>query len=439
MKKFLLFPLILSLSVLGCGKSEKSADKNDTLKGVEKTTVKLMETEKDTFNAKSSIESSEKIKLTSFGLAKDNKHEAFINEQKAQLALEKPDLVKLNIMTYRPRSLLIPSFPFDYENDIEALKKLYKSHDLGKIVKPEMKEIEILNNLMLYTYNFMQGGTQPSGEDDFGPSAELITKLRKEKGIGGSSKHYSALFCQLALSCGFNARLISMHSPDGNGGINTHDICEVFMNDFDKWVAFDAFSKATVYFNGDIPLSAMELRNLMLDENFRAIKVVSGAGDFTETIDLREKLLTKYRYLYLWRMNDILGKSPDGGSISWKDLYKKHLVWEDERAPLSDGAFDKVDKFGKDNPVRFVAHKKDDMYWPLNHVSFSFERIGNDKIKIYLNTITPNFAGYRIFDAGTQDVKGTEYMLKGILGEFKVQTYNSLGIYGPISSMSLSM
>jgi hypothetical protein len=439
LKKFFVYPLILTLFVMGCGKGEKAADKNDTIPGKEDKTVALMESEKDTFNAKSTIESQDKFKLTSFGLRKTPMPEVFSTTQKAQLALQKPDLAKLNILTYKPRPLLIPAFPFDYENDVEALKKLYKSHELGKIIKPDMKELDILKAIMLYTYNFMQGGTQPSIQDDLGPSGELITKLRKEKGIGGSSRHYSALFCQLALSCGFNARLISMHGPDGNGGVKTNDVCEVFMNSFDKWVAFDTFSKATVYLNGDIPLSALELRNLMLDENYRAVKVDSGISDFTETIDLREKLLPCYRYLYLWRMNDILGKSPDGGSISWKDLYRKHLVWEDERAPISDGAFDKSDKFGKENPVRFIAHNRDDLYWPLNHVTFSYERIGNDKIKIYFNTITPNFAGYRIDDAGVWNEKGDDYILKGLLTEIKIQSINSLGVYGPVSSMQLSM
>jgi len=41
-------------------------------------------------------------------------------------------------------------------------------------------------------------GESPGTGDETGPSAFLITKNRREKGIGGGSDVYAALMCQLA-------------------------------------------------------------------------------------------------------------------------------------------------------------------------------------------------------------------------------------------------
>ena len=311
-------------------------------------------------------------------------------------------------------------------------------------------ELDTCMALMLYTNEFLKGGTPPAEQTwltTTWPSAETITRLRREKGIGGTSAHYAALFCQLSLSCGFNSRLVSMHTFETTGELQTHDICEVFLISFEKWVVFDPYSRATYYLRDGIPQSALELRNLMFDALYRDIYPVSGIGDFTDIISVRENLLPRYQYLYLWRMNDILSKSQSGKSIPWQALYQYHLIWEDEKALIADGGFDKLNKFNnKDNPqyplsgVRFITHELSDFYWELNHVVLNLERTDDYHLNMYIDTITPNFDFFElgeISENAMHKITDNIYDLTIAFSEMYVRSINKFGHTGPKSELFL--
>jgi hypothetical protein len=442
MKKYLFFPALILISFYGCnGNGNKTNDKQSSPQMVvKKENISLLTGDKDEFNPKSRIESIRKVHLTNFGIRNTPSPVKTPDETKALEQLEGASFSKLNLKYYNSMQLTFPSYPFDYENDINALKNLYKIHKLNTVVKKEMSELEMLSALMIYTNKFMEGGKTPENENDIGPSAEVITKSRLEKGIGGTSRHYAALFCQLALSCGFNARLVSMHTVDEKGDILANDVCEVYLNSFDKWAVFDVYSKATYYTRDNIPQSALELREIMLDQNFKALNVNTGLGDLTDVVSLREKTLNRYKYIYIWRMNDILSKSPKGGSIPWEKLYESHLVWEDEKAPISNGKFDKVDKFSglKQKGVRFVTHNRDDFNWSLNHVCINITRKSDNSIYVYLDTITPNFDSYEINDSGIKIIKDDLYKTIIPIGKKMFTSKNLFGVYGIISDFYIT-
>ncbi|HUT62913.1 MAG TPA: transglutaminase domain-containing protein, partial [Anaerolineae bacterium] len=344
--------------------------------------------------------------------------------------------------------ITVSSYPFDYENDVEALKRLYNQHNLSAIVKDDQPELDTLMALMIYTNEFLAGGTPPAKNTwmtTTWPSAEIITKLRREKGIGGTSEHYAALFCQLSLSCGFDARLVSMHTLDDTGEPLTHDVCEVFLVSYDKWVVFDPYSRATYYLRDSIPQSALELRNLMFDGLYRDIYPVSGFGDFTDVVSVREKILPRYRYIYIWRMNDMLSKSQSGKPMPWQALYQVHLVWEDEKTLVADGGFEKLDKFNNtDNPeyplngVRYVTHNKSDFYWNLNRVVLNLERTGDFRLNMYIDTIAPNFDYFEIENVGdVYKYKKNIFELTIDFSEIYVRSFNKLGRCGVMSKLIL--
>jgi len=412
-------------------------------------TVALMESESDPFHRGSLVESARKKRLTPLGRIND-KPPAFMQDMnEAQELMNKPGMpqVDVGLMAFKP--LEIPSFPFDYENDVDALKRLYRDHKLDTIIDGTMSDLEKMSALMVHTFEFMDGGTPPSPDESV-PSAAGITRLRRDKGIGGGSEHYAALFCQLALSCGYTARLVSMHTLDENGEPLTHDVCEVYMRGYGKWVVFDAFSDATYYLRDEIPQSALELRKLMLDSLYRDIMPVSLLGDFTDVLQFREKLLPRYRFLYIWRMNDILGRSGGHASIPWEALYQAHLVWEDEYSPVSEGGFEKLAKFNHpEHPeypldgVRFVTHDEKDFDWKVNSVAVRIERLAEERIRVWMDTITPNFSHFLLHAEVEQNtyeytVKKNYIDLDMIYVELFLRPVNKLGHGGSVSNIVLT-
>ena len=457
MKKLsVVFALSLAVCFCGCEKKEpvhkdskvliKPANKKSGDRSV------LTTGEMDRFQPRSKVESVRKKRLTNFGSIKKRPAVITPDIDTATKAINKDgfDAIKVGILGFKP--LEKSSFPFDYENDLQALKRLKNQHNLEEITKNKETELAAVRALMVYTHDFLEGGSPPPADTrwTYGPSAVNITELRREKGIGGTSEHYAALLCQLSVACGFNSRIISMHTVDENGEILSHDVCEVFLNSYSKWAVFDAYSKATYYLRDETPQSALELRNLMLDNLYKDIAPVAAIGDFTDVMAVREKVLPRYRYIYMWRMNDILGKSQGGRSIPWQALYQAHLVWDDELAPIKDGSFDKVDKFtNTDNPdyplkgVKYVTHNKSDFYWTLNKVAIDFERTANDKIRIYIDTITPNFDFFeiRITDENkAQNYKQTGNIkdINNIYFDLLVRTFNKQGVPGTFTQVNLN-
>ena len=147
----------------------------------------------------------------------------------------------------------------------------------------------------------------------------------------------------------------------------------------------------------------------------------------------------------MWRMNDILSKSPRNDTIPWQALYQHHLVWEDKYAPVAEGDFDRLDSFNnKDNPdypldgVHFVTHNMDNFNWPLNHVTINVERKGEDDYFIYLDTMTPNFEAFEIFHVSTTLQTDHTFKMNNPLRDFVVKSINVFGKYGPFSKLSLS-
>lgn len=392
----------------------------------------LMTSQKDTFNPGSKIESSKKGKLTQFGLIQSALPPETLNLEAAGAALNPHEMAKMSIQRMENSPLTLTSFPFDYENDIAALKSLYQLHNLDKIIHPEMSELEKCSALSLYTYHFLEGGTVPAAGNESGPSALQITQNRRANGIGGTSATYAALLCQLALSTGFNARLVGMHTLDDTGKPLPYDICEIYLNTFNKWAAFDSFNRSTYYVQGSTPLSALEIHTCVVEGRIREISPVSAIAELGDIASLREQILPRYRYVYLWRMNDILGKSLRGGSVSWQTLYQSHLVWEDRYSPVSKGGFDKVDRFANGG-VKFVTHNRTDFDWTLNLVNITIQRSGPESVKLYYNTVTPNFDHFE-YTVGYKPAKATnivEYKLPNNI--YTISSVNAFGIKGTTS------
>jgi hypothetical protein len=384
--------------------------------------------EKDPFNAANGVESTRKTTSSSLGVYRGKLPDPTLTSEALAAVLREPGMKEYSSGLFDNKPLFLSTFPFDYENDVASLKSLYTLHSLDRVIRPGMTEMEKCAALCLCTNRFLAGGALPGPETMTGPSAFLITRNMREKGIGGASDVYAALMCQLVLSCGYTARIVGMHTLDGAGMPLRHTVCEVYVNDLGEWVAFDPYSRATYYTRGTVPLSVLDIHVLACENCLREITPVSGTGDLTDITDVREGILPRYRYLYVWRMNDILGKSPRNGSISWQTLYDTHLVWEDNYSPVSRGGFDKVEAFAKGG-VRFVTHTRTDFAWNLDVVNVTVDRTPDGTVRYHFNTVTPNFVRFDATDTMDPLNVGSIWIMKDVI-QMVVGSVNAFGVVG---------
>lgn len=394
-RRSLIMVLSVSAILFGCGKVERSSEASGkaspvTVAGEPAYTV----TQQDAYHTGSRAESARKNRITMLGSYPGTLPEATPTIDAAAAAINNHSVSQLKVSLFEHGVLRKTSFPFDYENDIAALKSLHAMHKLDTVVKGGTTDLERLIALARYTNEFLAGGSVPEGTTPSGPSALDITRNRLERGIGGGSQVHAALFCQLALSCGYTGRLVGMHSLDASGQPLSNMICEVYLTVLDKWVAFDPFNRAAYYRRGASPLSALELHQAAAEDRLREISPVTGLGDLNDVAQFRANVLPRFRYIYLYRMNDILGRSPRGGSIPWDALYQAHLVWEDRNTLVSAGEFGKLAEF-KDG-VKYVTHTRNDFEWNLNLVNITLVRSDDKTVTIHLDTITPNFSAFKI-------------------------------------------
>ncbi len=389
--------------------------------------------ESDVFHSSSRIESARKVSLAAFGSFAGTLPEATPTIDAAAAVINNHDLSQLKVSNFESGIIERTSFPFDYESDIPALKSLYALHKLDAVIDPAASELDQMAALARYTYQFLDGGAIPEDETPSGPSAFVITRNRLDRGIGGGSEVHAALFCQLALSCGYTARLVGMHVVDESGTPQTNDICEVYLTLPGKWVAFDPFHRATYYVRGTSPLSALELHHAAVEDRLREISPKPGVGDLADIVSVRENVLRRYHYIYLYRMNDILGRSPRNGTISWDTIYSSHLVWEDRNSLIADGKFDAVGRFPEG--VKYATHARSDYEWNLNLISITVERKKDNAVTLYLDTVTPNFSRFDLVIGAKRIQCRNVYELTEFLDMVHIVAVNDFGKKGKPASV----
>ena len=437
-RNYFIIALGLILTVSGC-KEKVKVDKEST--EYQKNTitpagVPLTESGTDRFNPQSEYESIRKKRLTYMGRIplKPPVHTPDIASVNA--SVERPGMLNavLNELNYSP--LEKPAFPFDYENNVQKLRKIYKDFDLESIVNPDTTTIGTLVRLMVFTNEFLAGGTDPG--DDWmtttWPSVERIAALKREKNIGGRSAHYAAMFTQLCLACGYNSRIVGMHTIEGGNPTEPYFVSEVFLSNADSWVVFDSYARATYYINDHKLLSSLDLREIWIQGFYQDVEPRTVIGDFTDIAGVREKLFPQYKYLYTFRMNDILDKDTPSKPLPWQALFAVHLVWEDEYSPVSLGKFDTIRIFDGDaNPeyrfdgVTYIAHDEKNFNWRINHIYMDITRPKDDMLRIYFDTNTPNFDHFYITALSVEEGIDSQYTTKKNIFEIN-QVYMDLWV-----------
>lgn len=444
MNKILFTGIAVCLSVSGCG-SNDVVTVEQSLNRVEfarrsKAVWTPMESDQDNFNARSNTESARKKSLAQFGTLTTQAPSRQSSFEELNEAINTSDFHAVQLVAYETASIERAKFPFDYENNIVALKNLYKSHNLDKIFESDASSLDNLKSLMVYVNErFASAPLIENGDyiESSGPAPAVLEKFAESNGISPDGRFQAVLFCQLAQSSGLNARIVSLHTFDDNGKLVRHHVSEVYVPEYRKWVAFDPTSRATYYTRNNEPLNVLEIRRLMLENRYDEIVTHPQIGNIFQFIDVREDLLPCYQFVCMWRMNDFISKSSNG-RFNWKGLYPSHLVWEDAYAPVSEGRYNELPEFAGAEP-EYIAHDQNEYYWDVNLVHIDVERINDDNIKLYIDTFTPNFSHFDLVEDTRTTTLNKNVATFEIFFNRKVFAVNKFGIRTPPTVLYISL
>ena len=444
MKTILLAGLAVCLTAVGCG-SKDTVTLEQSLNRVEltrrsKAAWTPAETVLDSFNKRNLTESTRKKSLTQFGRLTTMPPARQYTFDDITEAVNTTDFHAVQVAMFETERIHHSKFPFDYENNVTALKNIYKSHNLDEILDNKKTTLDELKSLMVYVNE--RFSSKPLIENDSyikssSPDPTVLERYAKSKGISPDGRFQAFLFCQLAQSTGLNARVVSVHTFDDNGKLFRNHVSEVFLDRYKKWVAFDPTHRATYYSRDGIPLSVLEIRRLMLENRFDEIVTHPQIGNNFQFIDVREDLLPCYQFVCLWRMNDFISMSR-GGNFTWKDLYPSHLVWDDAYAPVSEGRYNELPEFAGVE-LKYITKDQRDYYWDINLVHIDVERITENEIKLYIDTVTPNFSHFDLLEDVNvkrlnKNVETFDIFFNGV-----IVAVNKFGVKTPPAALYISL
>jgi len=273
------------------------------------------------------------------------------------------------------------------------------------------------------------------------PAWDALSILERfeQKGAGGMCLQQNVLLAGMYIACGWQARHVNI----------THEVCEVWNDEYGKWVYMDAHRVNSYNYDIDstFPLNIRELhqRNVesyyddpidwMTTERERArpedwSTVRHGSLDFHDKYGFNG--LTYAKHVRIIPRNNWIEKPYprplSNGMSRWQ--WDGYMNWYDDMTPP-----DRVHS-------RFTDRDRD--LWPdINKVHMSVvSGLGNDLLFLSFETYTPNFCHYEIDVDGTgwEELTGDRYTwrLQSGINKFRVRAVNKLGVAGKPAEVTLN-
>jgi hypothetical protein len=329
------------------------------------------------------------------------------------------------------------SYTFRYQPYNEPiLHQLRSKYRLDEVVAGAADEFEAMVRLRNWSRSqFRRHDYQPV-TTNFNALEVLDRNLRNRAGEPfQSSKHmdpckfFPLLYCQLLLSLGHQARLASIG----------HGTCEVWSNQYAKWVVMDAELNHHYEKHG-IPLNMVE----MLEENYAeppsGVRIVRGeqsSGDVNTTmVHLKVEALPVEHMIRVHRVplelaerrNDWLTNRYFPGHPARSE--ENSLIYIDPRLPVT-----------KEFKHRLRPHtrNKHDMYWTLNQAEILVHQaVKADVLQLAFQTVTPNYDSFEITVDGAPPLRIAAstftWRLHAGVNTLAVRPVNQFGVKGVISS-----
>jgi len=273
-----------------------------------------------------------------------------------------------------------------------------------------------------------------------GWDAKSILERVDKLGTGGMCIQYNNLLMGLLLAYGWQTRLMT---------IPGHEVCEVWSDDFGKWIYMDASYLNHYIYDREtlIPQNILELHNNYLKvfppdgpvdwltfgnlKEFDNLKLPTARGSLTHHADVRVNTAAE-RPLWIRTVprNNFYEKPYPRplthGNTFWP--WDGYINWYDEMCP----------------PMRQYSQHTDrprDLYPDLNRVYIrANSAFGVDRIYLHFETYTPNFSHVEVDVDGTGwkrvGIKYTWYLRSGV-NTLKARAVSKAGVRGKPSSVVL--
>lgn len=326
-------------------------------------------------------------------------------------------------------------FLFDsYENP--KVRKLRRQEKLEEVVAEGKDEFDRQVILMDWVYKRIRKFGKPTKW----PNGALEIFKAVDEGHTFYCAHYSRSLVSCAASLGWIYRSIAVHvsnNPPGRGSTE-HATGEIWSNQYAKWVLFDPTYAMYVERDG-VPLSGWEVRQEWFYGDRGKLDFVIGrqrrkykAKDmpiFRAThrgygnLSLRPRSIDKLAFMGIIPNTNLMDAGLD---------YAKMFILKDDKVCQG------VKWHRRDNP----ADPATEPYFPLNQADLKLTPVeGKAALAVTVDTMTPNFAGYRHRIDGRKWTQGkpAEWSLHKGTNTLEVVTVNKFDVEGVPSKVVLDM
>ena len=320
--------------------------------------------------------------------------------------------------------------------DNPKLGELRQQEKLEEVVAEGKDEFDRQVILMDWVYKRIKKFGTPSAK----PQGALEIFKAVDQGHTFYCAHYAKSLVSCAASLGWVNRSIALHvsnNPPG-GGAPEHSTTEMWSNQYAKWVLFDPTYAMYVERDG-VPLSGWEVRqawfygdrgklDFVIGRQRRKYKAKdmpifrashAGYGD----LSLKPRTIDKLAFMGIIPNTNLMDAEPD---------YAKMFILKDDKVCKG------VKWHNRDNP----AAPATEPYFPLNQADLKLTPVeGKTALKVDLDTMTPNLAGYRYRIDGKKWTSGkpTEWSLHKGTNTLEVVTVNKFAVEGVPSKVVLEM
>lgn len=279
--------------------------------------------------------------------------------------------------------------------------------------------------------------------------AHSILRRIETAGAGGYCLMFNTLLCGMLQAFGWNARLTH---------ISFHEICEVWNDDYGKWIFLDAdgINNYNYLVETGEPLGMSELHSLYLDYFFPG-KAIDWMGDWISWMDKRPDQefpvargsLTQHDPPKHYSRHDDLSGFINAGFI--RVVPRNNWYAKPYPKPLTHNSFTPWDGYvnwydARSPYQRHYSRHTDrarDLWPDLNRVHVdATSGVANDRLFLRFETYTPNFSHFEVNadDTGWQALKGERWawLLQSGKNVLRVRAVNKLGAKGKPSIITLN-
>ncbi len=324
--------------------------------------------------------------LHPLGISKSKEKEP-LNNKAALLAFINLDIFlknHLKLKSYDNTGVLRSRIDFFYQPaDEPELIKLRQEFRLDEVVKNAGSDFEILLRLAGWVNKRWEYGIPKNVPFNFN-AIEILE--RAKRGERFFCSEYAIVFIQCALSLGFQGRYV---------GLNNHVVSEIWLDDYGKWVMLDP--TFCIYFrHNGIPLNCLETHDLLTDGRLKEIELIRFNADKGTEVS-KEELVENYINFFIRMRNDwFTNKLPHWYPLS--NSVMNAIEW-------SDGTTKNSLRIARETSL------KEDLYWTLNETRINISKTiekgeGFIKLKLALDTLTPNFSYFKVI------INGKPFLLK---------------------------